>query len=208
MPVLTPNPEFGQLASDAQLESTAAALRANNIGAVVVATGADAKQFVLDNVPEGAQVHSGASKTLDDIGLTAELQQSARHDWLRSRLFQMDRQTQANEIRKLGGTPEIMLGSAAAVTEDGVLVIASATGSQLGPIASGAGKVILVVGSQKIVPDLSQALRRVQEYAFPLEDARAQVAYGRTSQLNKTLIVSGDLLGRFTVVLVREALGF
>ncbi len=101
-----------------------------------------------------------------------------------------------------------MLGSAAAVTEDGVLVIASATGSQLGPIASGAGKVILVVGSQKIVPDLSQALRRVQEYAFPLEDARAQVAYGRTSQLNKTLIVSGDLLGRFTVVLVREALGF
>jgi len=208
MQVLTPNPKFAQLASNEQIERTAAALRANNIETVIVANGADAKQAVLDRLPEGAQVHSGASKTLDDIGITAELEQSTRHEWLRSRLYKMDRQTQGNEIRKLGGTPDVMLGSVHALTEDGSLVIASASGSQIGPMASGAGKVILVVGSHKIVADLDQALQRIREYSFPLEDARAQVAYGRGSKINKILILSGDFPGRVTVVLVNEALGY
>jgi len=208
MQVLTPNPKFAQLASNEQIERTAAALRANNIETVIVANGADAKQAVLDRLPEGAQVHSGASKTLDDIGLTAELEQSTRHEWLRSRLYKMDRQTQGNDIRKLGGTPDVMLGSVHALTEDGSLVIASASGSQIGPMASGAGKVILVVGSHKIVADLDQALQRIREYSFPLEDARAQVAYGRGSKINKILILSGDFPGRVTVVLVNEALGY
>lgn len=208
MQVLTPNPKFAQLASNEQIERTAAALRANNIETIIVANGADAKQAVLDRLPEGAQVHSGASKTLDDIGITAELEQSTRHEWLRSRLYKMDRQTQGNEIRKLGGTPDVMLGSVHALTEDGSLVIASASGSQIGPMASGAGKVILVVGSHKIVADLDQALQRIREYSFPLEDARAQVAYGRGSKINKILILSGDFPGRVTVVLVNEALGY
>ena len=96
-----------------------------------------------------------------------------------------------------------------AVTETGSLVAASASGSQLGPYASGAGKVILVVGTQKIVSDLEDARRRIDEYAFPLEDARAQAAYGMHSGVNKVLIVNREWMpGRTTVVLVDEALGF
>ena len=93
--------------------------------------------------------------------------------------------------------------------ETGSLFAASASGSQLGPYASGAGRVILVVGTQKIVPDLDAALRRIDEYVFPLEDARATRAYGFHSGVNKVLIINREFVpGRITVVLVDEALGF
>ena len=86
---------------------------------------------------------------------------------------------------------------------------ASASGSQLGPYASGAGRVILVVGTQKIVSDLEEGLRRIDEYAFPLEDARAQAAYGVHSGVNKVLIINREYMpGRITVVFVDEVLGF
>jgi L-lactate utilization protein LutC len=78
----------------------------------------------------------------------------------------MDRATQADEIRRLTASPDVMLGGVHAVTETGSLVAASATGSQLGSYVSSAGKVILVVGTQKIVPDLKDALRRIDEYVF------------------------------------------
>ena len=114
----------------------------------------------------------------------------------------------ADSIRKLGAAPDVFVNSAHAVTEDGSIVVASATGSQLGPIASGAGEVFLIVGAQKVVPDLATALRRIETYVFPLEDARAQEAYGMHSALNKILIVNGDFPGRVTVVLVEESIGF
>jgi hypothetical protein len=121
----------------------------------------------------------------------------------------MNRQTQADEIRHLIASPEVMLGSVAAVTETGSLVAASASGSQLGPYVSGAGRVILVVGTQKVVRDLEEGLRRIDEYAFPLEDARAQEAYGIHSGINKLVVINREATpGRITVVLVDEALGF
>ena len=82
----------------------------------------------------------------------------------------MDRKTQAREIRKLIAGPDYMLGSVNALTEEGILIAASATGSQLGPYAGTSGKVILVVGSQKIVPDMETALRRIRDYVLPWED--------------------------------------
>jgi hypothetical protein len=93
------------------------------------------------------------------------------------------------------------------VTEDGRLLVAAASGSQIGPMASGAGRVIVVAGAQKIVPDLTTAYRRLEEYSYPLEDIRAQQAYGMHSAINKMLVINGDFPGRTTVILVREALG-
>jgi len=102
-----------------------------------------------------------------------------------------------------------MLGSVHAVSETGVLITASMGGSQLGPYVSGAGRVILLVGTQKIVTDLDEDLRRIDEYAFPLEDARAQAAYGIHSAVNKVLIINREITpGRITVVFVDEVLGF
>ena len=134
-------------------------------------------------------MHQGASQSLEAAGITGEIERSGRYQPLRPRVFSLDRATQADEIRRLSASPEVMLGSVHAVTETGSLVAASASGSQLGPYVSGAGKVILVVGTQKIVPDLADALRRIEEYVFPLEDARAQAAYGVHSGVYKVLIV-------------------
>jgi len=98
---------------------------------------------------------------------------------------------------------------ASALTETGSLVVASASGSQLPGYAGGAAYAIWIVGAQKVVPDLSTALRRVQEHALPLETARAEVAYGRPSAVNRLLILNAEPQpGRGTVLLLREAIGF
>jgi hypothetical protein len=196
-------------ASEDRIQRTAAALRANNIETVVVDSAADAKREVLARIPDGAEVHSGASKTLQEIGIVSELERSPRVDWLRKRTRAMDRATQGREIRKLVAAPDIMLGSVAAVTEDGKLLAASNSGSQLAPYAASAGKLILVVGAQKIVADVDDALRRVYDYALELESERLRGALGMDSYVSYILIVNRDPRpGRTTVVMVREALGF
>ena len=196
------------VASDQLLEQVAETLRAHNIEAIVVATGAEARDLVLGLIPEGAEVHSGKSKTLEEIGLYAEIAESGRYDALRPRMVKMDRATQGREIRKMVAAPDFMLGSVAAITEDGTLVAASATGSQLGPYSAGAGRLILVVGSQKIVPDLDAALRRINEVVFPWENAQVRERLGVDTILEKILLIYGEwLAGRTTVVLVREPVG-
>ena len=200
---------FGKLAHDDRVERTAASLEANGMTVLRARDAEDAKRIVLGLIPDGAEVHHGASQTLDATGITAELEQSGRYEPLRPRIWSMDRQTQADEIRRLSAAPDFMLGSVHAVTETGSLVAASASGSQLAPYVAGAGRVILVVGGQKIVADVEEGLRRIDEYAFPLEDARAQAAYGIHSGINKVLIINREIVpGRITVVLVDEVLGF
>lgn len=191
-----------------RVERVAEALRAHNIEAIVVDTGAEARDAVLGLIPEGAEVHSGKSKTLEDVGLFHELMESGRYEAIRPRLFTMDRKTQAREMRKLSMAPDYMLGSVNAVTEAGVLVTASGTGSQLAGYAAGGGRLILVVGSQKIVPDLDAAMARINEVVFPFENAQVRARLGVDTILDKVLLIYGEWVpGRTTVVLVREPVG-
>jgi hypothetical protein len=190
------------------VERVAAALRSHNFEAIVVDSGEDARSAVLSMIPEGAEVHSGKSKTIEEIGLYADLVESGRNDAIRPRILRMDRATQGREIRKLTAAPDFMLGSVAAVTEDGTLVAASATGSQLGAYAAGAGRLILVVGTQKIVPDLAAAIRRIDEVVFTYEDAQVFARMGVHTATLKVLLLHGEWQpGRTTVVLVREPVG-
>jgi L-lactate utilization protein LutC len=200
---------FGTLPDGTRVRRAATALEANGISVLQAATAAEAKEVVLGLIDEGSEVHHGASMSLDMAGITDEIDKSGRYESLRPRIFSMDRQTRADEIRRLSSAPDVMLGSVHAVTETGSLLTASMSGSQLGPYVSGAGRVILVVGTQKIVPDLEEGLRRINEYAFPLEVARAQAAYGIHSAVNKVLIINREITpGRITVVFVDEVLGF
>lgn len=204
-----PKKEFARPASEEELKRAAAALEAHGIQVLVVQNGIEAKRLALEMVPAGSEVSTGASITLETIGVLAEIEQSGRYNAVRPRLRSMDRATQAREMRKLGNVPDYMLGSVHALTEDGSLLIASLTGSQLSPYANGAGKVILVVGHQKIVPNITQGFRRIYEYVYPLEDAHAQRDFGMRSGVNKILIINREIVpGRITVVLVRETLGF
>jgi hypothetical protein len=200
---------WGTKADDVRVKRTIAALEANGITALRAADLAEAKRLVLDLVPEGSQVHSGASQSLEVSGVLAEIETSGRYQPLRPRIWSMDRKTQADEMRRLAAAPDVMLGSVHAVTETGSLLAASMGGSQLGPYVSGAGRVILLVGTQKIVSDVEEGLRRIDEYAFPLEDARAQAAYGIHSAVNKVLIINREITpGRITVVFVDDVVGF
>ncbi|HLY13037.1 MAG TPA: LUD domain-containing protein [Candidatus Limnocylindrales bacterium] len=203
------NPAFNEPAEPAVIEQTAEALRERGFTVEIAADFDDARRKVLALIPEGAEVGQGASKTLEQIGVTAEIEGSGRYDAIRPRLRSMDRATQGPEIRRLGAAPEYWLGSAHAVTVHGEMVIVSFGGSQLGPIISGAGKVILAVGSQKIVPDLETGFRRIEEYSYPLESARLQDAYGIPSSINKMIILNGEVAqDRITVILIPGAIGF
>lgn len=195
-------------AEAARLAALAARLQERNFDVLIVDDAAGAKAAVLAMLPEGCEVHTGKSKTLEDAGITGELMGSARHDFLRSRTRRMDYQTQGREIRKLNAAPDFMLGSVQAVTEAGQLVAASASGSQLGPYAFGAGRLILVAGSQKIVPDLDAALRRIDEHVKPYEEERLQAQMGVSTMVAKILVIEREFTpGRTTVVLVREPIG-
>jgi hypothetical protein len=202
------NDEFARPADAAAFERAAEALRGHGFEVKIVEDGEAARDLVLSLVPEGAEVGEGASVTMRQIGVTAVVDESGRYDAVRPRTRAMDRATQMREIRKLGAAPDFQINSVHAITEDGRMVVASMTGSQLGPIGFGAGKVILVVGSQKIVPDLATAFRRIEEYCYPIEDANLQASFGRHSAINKMLVLNAEFIpGRITVILVRRPVG-
>jgi hypothetical protein len=204
-----PNPEFGVSADDATIERTAAALREKGYAVHVVENGAAARDLIVGMLPVGAEVSQGASETLEDIGVTAEME-SGRYDNVRLHTRSMDRTTPEGirAMRKLGVGPDYYVNSAHALTEDGTIVIASNTGSQLAPLAFGAGEVIFAIGTQKIVPDLETAFRRIEERSLPLENARMQGIYGVNSHVRKLLIIRSESRpGRITVVLIKAPVG-
>ncbi|HCC79241.1 MAG: hypothetical protein A2X25_15440 [Chloroflexi bacterium GWB2_49_20] len=200
---------YANLASDAQIERTRKALEINNIHTIVAMNGADAKRKVFEIIPMNAEVFTASSVTLNTLGIAEEINQSGRYNSVRTKLGEMDPQTQKREMEKMGATPEYMIGSVHAVTETGRVIIASKTGSQLAGYVAAAAYVIWVVGIQKIVPTLELGLRRLEEYVLPLENARSLEAYGIGSSINKLLIVNKEFKpGRTTMILVKENLGF
>jgi hypothetical protein len=167
---------FSRVAPRERLQAVARALEGNGITSSVVDDAGDARQAVRSTLPVGAEVYNNTSRTLEVIGVAEDIERSGRYQPLRPRLYQMDREMQGREMRQLSASPDWIVGSVHALTEGGSFLIASASGSQLGPVASGAGHVVLVVGAQKIVPDLAAGLRRIYEYCLPLEDRRAKLA--------------------------------
>jgi len=206
---LSVNQEFSKLASDGQIERTVKALDANGIHAVVAENGEEAKRIFFELVPEGAEVFLGASVTLETTGIKDIIDKSGRYEALRPKIFALDRATQAREIRKLGSAPDYAAGSVHAVTEEGQVLIASNTGSQLGPYASGAGKVIWVVGAQKIVKDLNEGFKRIYEYDLPLETEHMRQLYNMGTNVSKVLVVNREIRpNRITMIIVKEEVGY
>lgn len=206
---LVPNQKFAKLAGAERIQRTAKALEANGIRALIAENGEEARRLFFELVPEGSEIFLGASVTLETIGIQQEIDKSGKYDAIRPKTFAMNRETQEREIRKLRGGPDYAAGSVHAVTEDGQVLIASKTGSQLGPYASGAGKVIWVVGSQKLVKDFNEGMKRIKEYCYPLEEVHMQQLYKTGTSINKILIVNNEIRpDRITMIIVKENLGF
>jgi hypothetical protein len=206
---MKPNEKYSKLATEDVIQKTAKALMSNNFNIKIVDNGEEAKKEVLQLIPPKAEVFTMSSQTLEEIGVDSEINESDKYNAIRPKLLAMDRNTQAREMVKLGAAPEWVVASVQAVTEDGHLLIASNTGSQLSAEAYAASKVIFVIGSQKIVKDTNEGIKRIYEYCLPLEDARARKVYGMPSAVNKILIINKEVIpDRITVILVKQRLGF
>lgn len=199
---------FTALPDEQTLDETVVALEANGFTVDVVDELDAARHAVLSRIPAGSSVMTNTSVTLNETGIEEAIDRSGRYDSARARLSRLDLQTQLREMKIVAGQPDFALGSVHAVTRDGTLVIASASGSQLPSYAWGAANVIFVVGVQKLVPDLDAARERVYEHSLELEDARALEAYGQHSRVGKILEIHQDDPGRIHVVLVRQSIGF
>jgi LUD domain len=152
-------------------------------------------------------IFTSASETLRHSGLLADIDDGDEFVPVRAQLVGVDSKDVRTKIT-IGATPEVIVGSVHAVTEDGIMVAVSASGSQLGPYAAGAEKVVYVVGGQKVVPDLDTAFRRVHTYSYPREHERWRVQ-GFESFVGKLLVMEREFdPTRATVVLIREEIGF
>jgi hypothetical protein len=205
--------DFKTPASQETINKVIEALKANGFDAEFAADGIAALGKLRTYVPEGSEVFTMSSITLQTIGAAQEFNDASKYVSVRDKFYSMDQATQGREMSKLGAAPDFAMGSVHALTEGGTLIIASLTGSQLPAYAYGAGKVIFVIGAQKIVASVEEGMQRINDYVIGLESERARKAYGlpegfRTAA-NKMLTFNRELIPeRVRVIIVGEALGF
>jgi hypothetical protein len=196
------------LADKATVEKTMAALAGNGFVPSYAENGEEARKKFFELLPLGAEVMNNSSTTLLQLDIVDELLKSGRYNSVRNKLMALDRKSQNRQMQQLGSAPEWAVGSVQAVTQDGQVMIASASGSQLPGYAFGADHVIWIAGSHKIVRDLEEGNKRIYEYVLPLENERALKAYGAPSSVNKLLVINKDPVPRLNLILVNEVLGF
>jgi acyl-CoA hydrolase len=206
---VTETPErFTALPDDQTLAATVVALEEHGFSVEVVDDLDAARQAVLTRIPRGSSVMTNTSVTLAETGIADAINDGGGYESARNKMFALDFATQAQEMKAIGGQPDYALGSVHAITRDGTLVIASASGSQLASYAWGAANVIFVAGAQKIVPTIEAARERIYQHSLKLEDARAQAAYGQHSYVGKILEIHQELPGRIHIVLIRQPAGY
>ncbi len=204
--------DYTKLASPESVERASRALVANRFTSVVLQSGAEALEYIKTHIPKAASVMNGSSTTLEEIGFVEYLK-SGMHGWKNLHadvLTEQNKEKQA-DLRRHSVISDYYLGSVHALSEAGELVIASNTGSQLPHLAYTSPNIILVVGTQKITPNLVAAIERLEKHVIPLENEHMKKLYGQGTQYNKTLILRGEstMMGRsVTVLFVNEKLGF
>jgi L-lactate utilization protein LutC len=202
---------YNSKANTETVEKVAEALKARNIRSYIAKDKSDAIAKITQLIPEGSQVMTMTSITLETLGLNKLFNESGKYESVKAELSDKDSKLDAAAKRALGAAPQYAIGSLHAMTEDGEIIVASATGSQLPGYSYGAEKVIFVVGTQKIVKDRADGMKRIHDYVLPLESVRANKAYNITSgsSINKLLIIDKEANpDRITVIFVPEVLGF
>jgi hypothetical protein len=204
--------KFSRPASDAQIEKTKKSLEAKSHKVTVVNTASEAVALLKNQIPEGATVYNAGSTTLSEIGFLDVLKTETKWKNLHAEILAEKDQAKAGELRRVAMGADYFLSSVSALSEEGDLVVADASGTRVGGFAFSAKNVLVVTGSNKIVPTHDDAVARTKEYVFPIESARARKAYGLPgSMLNFVLSInSGSPFapGRIHIVIVKEALGF
>ena len=203
---------YDQLASDVSINTTLDGLAKRNIEGMVVADKAEVMEKIKELIPAGGSVMNGSSTTLEQIGFVDYLK-NGKHGWnnLHEDIVAEKDPAKQGMLRKQAVLSDYYLGSVHALAETGEFVIASNTGSQLPHVVFTSPNLIFVVGAQKIVPTLMDALKRLEEYVIPLEDIRSRKAYGVGTNPNKVVIFKGEnpMIGRkVRLIVVKEELDF
>src|SRR5258706_3804057 len=204
--------QYDQLATKEAIERTVAALEAKGIETLVVEHGAEALEKIKEMIPKGVSVMNGSSTTLKEIGFVDYLK-SGNHGWnnLHAQVLAEADPAKQALLRKQALLSDYYLGSVHALAEIGEWVIASNTGSQLPHVVFSSPNLIFVVGTQKIVSTLAEAMKRLEEYVYPLEDKRMKEAGATGSNISKILIFKKEnpAMGRkVRMILIKEKLGF
>jgi len=198
------------LPDEGTVAETVANLEANGFDVVVVDSAGAALDRLQSHIPPGASVMNGHSTTLEEIGFVEYLSEGD-HEWesLPDEIWRIDDDEKRQAARRESQTADYFLGGINAIAQTGELVAADRSGSRVGAYPFAAGNVVIVSGVNKVVPTLDAALDRLESVAYPLENERAQDAYGVDSAIAKQLIFRQELEeGRTTVVLIREQLGY
>lgn len=192
------------------IDRTIDGLKKKNVEVYLVETEHEAKKKFFEILPEGAEILNNSSTTLDMLGISEQITNSGKYDSVKNKLMSMDRQTQSREMQRIGAAPEWSTGSAHAITQDGEIMIASNTGSQIPGYAYGSDHVVLVVGTQKIVENRDEGIKRIYEHSLVLESERVKKAYGMPrSHVRRLFVLEEEASkGRTTVIFVNKVIGF
>ena len=202
--------DYNTIPNDAALAETVQNMQGRAFDVSVVDTREQALDAIIKMIPQGATVMNGSSTTLQEIGFVDYLQKN-EHDWqnMHTSLLAEKDPAKQRDLRRASVTADYFLGSVNAIAQTGELVAADATGSRISAYVFPARHVIIVSGTNKIVPTLADALARVRKHVYNLEDERAKKAYGFGTSLGKLVIIEKEALPhRLTVILVKEKLGF
>jgi len=194
------------------VEKTMNSLKENGHLPEFFETKEEALERIKELIPKGVSVMNGGSRTLEDIGFIEYLKGNT-HGWnnLHAEILAEKDVAKQNLLRKQSVLSDFYLGSAHAVTENGEILIASNSGSQLPHIVFTSENLIFVVGVQKITPTLSEAFNRLEKHVIPLENTRMQEVAGVDTYPSKIVILNREpeFMGRKSHILfVNEELGF
>ncbi|HEX9194166.1 MAG TPA: lactate utilization protein [Burkholderiales bacterium] len=186
------------------------------------ADGASALAFLLSRIPAGATVMNGGSTTLEQIGFLEALK-NGPYDWLRPGIAAIADPDERIRVRRRAGTADYFVGGINAVTASGEILNADGGGNRVAAYAYGAGKLFLVAGVNKIVPDIAAAFERLRNRAA-VEECRNLGAStpcaltgrcdnaacrGADQQCGKVLLIENErIAGRICVVMIGEELGY
>ena len=194
---------------EAAIQRTVEGLKGRNVDAVVAENADEARQFLVDMIPDGAEVFKSTSETLDTIGYSDYIRETDRYRNLSLEISAEPDRERQRELRRLAGVAEYYVGSVHAIAETGEVLVASGSGSQLGAYVFDAKHVIWVAGVQKICPTLDDAMARIRGFSVERHHEWA-VAQGRAAApMGKLMIFENEQNpSRIKMVLIKESLGW
>lgn len=199
---------FDQLPAEDTLEEVVSNIEERNVAVHVCASGDEAREYLVEQIPQDATVMDGHSTTMEEIGFTDVLEDADGFEYVGNRLEELEDEARS-EARRTATTADVFFDGVNAIAESGELLGANALGNGVGAWPFGAETLVLVGSSNKIVPNWTAAVERIREYALPLEDARAREVYGQGSVVGKLVSLEYERVDdRTQLVLIDDRLGF